>query len=200
MKEQGAALVMSLLVIICLSGLALGMVAASSAERQIAGNARGAAAAGLAADAVIEGVIAEVAAVSDWSVLLAGDRSSAFQDATRRPVTPSRAVVDLDRVTAEVQADTAGTFPLGAGTPVWRLYAWGPLTRLAGLPSSDSGAYVAVWVADDPADGDGVATVDANETIMVHSEAFGFGGTRRSSDAVLGRAPFGVRVLSWRSR
>ena len=198
MKAEGTALVMSLLVIVCLSGLGLGLVVASSAERQIAGNARAAAAVELAAGAAIEGVLSEVAAVPDFGALLSGATSS-FHDTTRQPVTSSRAIVDLDQVTSDLQSDASAAFPLGPNTPAWRLFAWGPLTELAGLPPRDSGAYVAVWLADDPADGDGLPSVDANGTIMLHSEAFGYGGTRRGVDAMIARAPAGVRVLSWRS-
>lgn len=199
MKEQGAALVLALLIIVCLSGIGLGLTAASSAERQIAGNARMAAVTSLAADAAIEGVLSEIAAAPDWNALLSSAVSN-FHDATHRPVTSSRTTIDLDQVTSDIQSDTAGTYPLGPNTPAWRLFAWGPLTRLAGLAPMDSGAYVAVWIADDPADADGVATADTNGTIMVHSEAYGFGATRRGVDAVIARAPVGVRVLNWRSR
>jgi hypothetical protein len=196
-REQGAALVTALLVIVCLSALGLGLVTASSAERQIAGNARGAAALGLAAGAAIEGVIGEIGRAPDWSALLAV-ATSAFQDGSRQPQTPSRTVVDLDAITTELQADATAAFPLGANTPRWRLFAWGPLTRLAGLAASESRAYVAVWIADDASDADGDAWADANGVIMVHSEAFA-GGMRRSADAVLGQALGGVRVLSLRS-
>jgi hypothetical protein len=198
MREQGTALVLSLLVIVCLSGLGLGLVAASSAERQIAGNARGAAAVGLAADAVVEAAMSEAAGFADWSALLAGT-TSRFHDTTHRPLTPSRATIDLDRITADLQLAAAASYPIGVNTPVWQLFAWGPLTALAGLAAGDSGAYVAVWVADDPADTDGLPMADANGTVMLHGEAFGYGATRRSTDAVIARAPAGVRVLSWRN-
>lgn len=199
MKEQGAALVLALLVIVCLSGLGLGLVAAAGSERQIAGNARTAAATALAADAAIEGVLPEIAAAPNWSSVLS-TTTSAFHDTTRRPTTPAQVVVDLDQVTTEIQADASATYPLGANTPAWRLFAWGRLTQLAGLAAGDSGAYVAIWVADDPADADGVPGADTNDTIMIHSEAFGYGASRRSADAVIARAPFGARILSWRSR
>ncbi len=199
MREEGAALVLALLVVVCLSGLGFGLAAAGSAERQIAGNARLAAVASVAADAAIEGVLSEIGAAPDWSVLLSG-ATSAFHDVTHRPLLASRAEIDLDQVTTDLQADAVATYPLGANTPSWRLFAWGPLTRLAGLPAEDSGAYVAVWLADDPADSDGASGSDANGTVMVHSEAFGYGGTRRGADAIVARAPVGVRVLSWRSR
>ena len=199
MREEGAALVLSMLVIACLSGLGLGLVAATSSERQIAGNARGAAATQLAAAAAIEGMLPEIAASPDWSVLLS-TATSWLHDATHRPISLSRTIIDLDQIGTEIQSEAAATYALGANTPRWHLFAWGPLTRLAGLDAVASGAYVAVWIADDPADADNSATNDANGTIMVHSEAFGFGATRRSVDAVIARAPTGVRILSWRSR
>lgn len=197
MNQQGAALVLSLLVIVCLSGLGLGLVAAGTAERHIAGNARRAAETMVAAEAAIEGVLSEIAASANWSLLLSSGVSR-FHDANHRPQAPSRTIVDLDVVTTEIQADAAALYALGTNTPVWRLFAWGPLTTLAGLAARDSGAYVAVWLADDPADADGSAVADANGVIMLHSEAFGYGGTRRSVDVAIARAPTGIRVLSWR--
>jgi len=198
--EGGAALIMALLVIVCLAGLGLGLVATSSAERQISGNVSSAAAIGLAADAVVEGVITEVGAAPDWTLLLSGATVSAFSEGAHQVTTPSAAPLDLDAMTAELQADAAGTFPLGANTPAWRLFGWGTLATLAGIAPSASSAYVAVWVADDPADGDGSASTDANGVIMLHGEAFGRGGSRASADVVLSRTAGGPRVLSWRSR
>jgi hypothetical protein len=197
--EQGAALVMAMLIVACLSGLGLGLVAASTAERQIAGNARGAAATELAAAAAIEGMLPEIAAAPDWSALLSTS-TSWLHAGTHHPITSSRTFIDLDQIGADIQSDAAATYGLGANTPQWRLFAWGPLTELAGLEAQASGAYVAVWIADDPTDGDDSATADANGTIMLHSEAFGYGATRRGADVVIARAPAGVRVLSWRSR
>ena len=198
MSERGGALVISLLVLVCLSGLGLGLVAAGDAERSIAANARRAAETMRAAEAAAEGVLPEIAAASSWTTLLATS-VSAFHEATRKPVVPSRATVDLDVITAELQSDASAVYPLGPNTPVWRLYAWGPLTTMAGLAREEAGTYVAVWLADDPSDGDDLAGADANGIIMVHSEAFGFGRTRRSVDAVVARTAGGVRVLSWRT-
>ena len=198
-NQQGAALVLSLLVVVCLSGVGLGLAAASSAERQIAANARGAVATSAAAEAAVEGVLTEISAAPDWSVWLAGV-TSRFHDATRRPLTPSRVTVDLDQVTTELQAEAATAWPLGPNTPAWRLVAWGTLEALAGLEAGASGAYVAVWAADDPGEADAQASADSNGTIMLHGEAFGFGATRRAVDVVIVRAAAGPRVLSWRSR
>lgn len=199
-RENGAALIMALLVVVCLSGIGLGMASASSAERQISANARKAAAIGLAAGAVVEGVISEFAGAADWSPFVNGTRQSFFNAGAHQVTTASRTSLNLDSITAEIQGDTAATYPLGANTPVWRLFGWGPLTTLAGLPASDSGAYVAVWVADDPSDNDGNAAADANGVVMLHGEAFGYGASRASADVVVKRTAAGPRVLSWRSR
>lgn len=198
-KQQGAALVLSLLVIACLSGLGLGLIAASSADLQIAANTRGAAASALAADSGVEAAISELSIVADWSTWLAG-ATSAFHDTTHQPRVASRAVIDLDQITLDLQAETATLLALGANTPQWRLCAWGPFSTLAGVAASATGAYVAVWVADDPADADGNAASDANGIVQLHGEAFGYGATRRSVDVVIQRAAVGARVLSWRPR
>ncbi len=196
--EQGTALVTSLLVIVCLSALGLGLLAASSAERQIAGYTKGAAAVSAAADAAIDAVLPEIGAAADWSALLASGVST-FHDVTHQPTSASRTVLDLDAVTADLQAEESATFALGANTARWRLFAWAPLARIAGIADTDSGVYVGVWLADDVGDADGVPEADANGIIRVHSEAFGFGRTRRGADAVIARSAAGVRVLSWRS-
>ena len=198
--EAGAALILALLVVVALSGIGLGMVAASSSERQVSANVRNATVIGLAADAVVEGVIGEVAAAPSWTPFVSGARASIFNAGSHQVITPSRTALNLDTITAELQSDAAAAYPLGANTPVWRLFGWGPLTSLAGLPASDSGAYVAVWVADDPSDNDGNASADANGVIMLHGEAFGYGASRASADVVLKRTAAAPRVLSWRSR
>jgi hypothetical protein len=199
-REEGAALVLALLVVVCLSGIGLGMVAASSSERQISSNSRNAAAISLAASAVVEGVIGEVAAAPDWTPLVGGGQTSVFNAGAHQITTPARTPLNLDTITAEIQAGAASTYSLGADTPVWRLFGWGPLTTLAGLPAGDSGAYVAVWVADDPSDNDHDPSTDANGVIMLHGEAFGYGASRAAADVVLKRTAAGPRVLSWRSR
>lgn len=198
--EEGAALILALLVVVCLSGIGLGMVAASSTERRISSNSRNATSINLAASAVIEGVIGEVAATPNWTPLVSGAQSSVFSAGSHQVTTRSRTMINLDTITAEIQSDAASMYSLGADTPVWRLFGWGPLTTLAGLPAGDSGAYVAVWVADDPSDNDGNASTDANGVIMLHGEAFGYGASRASADVVLKRTAAGPRVLSWRSR
>ena len=129
-NQQGAALVLSLLVVVCLSGVGLGLAAASSAERQIAANARGAVATSAAAEAAVEGVLTEISAAPDWSVWLAGV-TSRFHDATRRPLTPSRVTVDLDQVTTELQAEAATAELCRSRSPLSKRTAQRPDARTA---------------------------------------------------------------------
>jgi hypothetical protein len=56
----------------------------------------------------------------------------------------------------------------------------------------DSPMYVAVWVADDPADGtggiaDGNPAVDVNGTLTLHAEAVGPSGTRKVIEVTIAR-------------
>jgi hypothetical protein len=62
------------------------------------------------------------------------------------------------------------------------------------LPANqiNSSMYVAVWVADDPADGtggvmDGDPLSDVNGTLTLHAEAFGPAGTRKVIEVTVAR-------------
>lgn len=197
-RETGSALVVTLGMLVCLTGLGLGVLTTALSERTIAARMQSASGSASAAGAVVEFAFAELAAVADWSLAIDGTAASVFRDGSLRPDTPARRSVDLDAVRASLQHDTAELYPVGADGPVWRLWAWGPLSRLAGVAPGAARDYVALWVADDPADGDGQPEVDANGTVMLHGEAYGDGGTRRAVDAVIGRAEGAVRVFSWR--
>jgi hypothetical protein len=197
-SEQGLALVVCLTVVIALSAIGLGLVAATSTDRLIAANARRGATAEFAAASAVDGVLSELSAMASWSPVVSGALLSAFRGASRQAVLPSGGVLDLDRVTADLQSGTNGAVAPGLDMPVWRLFAWGPLSDLAGVTASPSLPLVAVWVADDEADGDHDAGADANGVIRLHAEAFGAGASRASADARIGRAPDGVHVVSWR--
>ena len=71
--------------------------------------------------------------------------------------------------------------------PAWRLFAWGRIDSILPDDSIDSAGYVAVWVADDPADGDGDPTVDTNGTLTLHAEAYGPSGTRKVIEVTVAR-------------
>jgi hypothetical protein len=47
--------------------------------------------------------------------------------------------------------------------------------------------YVAVWVADDPAETDNDPTADTNGTLTLHAEAYGPGGTHKVIEVTVAR-------------
>lgn len=100
--------------------------------------------------------------------------------------------IDLDARTAELNADAARQWPLGADTPRWRLTAWGV------LPGMPAFRRAAVWIADDVMDGDGIPGEDMNGMLMIHVEAFGPGGASRLVTAHVKREIGTVRTVSWR--
>jgi hypothetical protein len=95
--------------------------------------------------------------------------------------------------TTQLQADTDGLNLWGANNPQWKLFAWGPLADILSNSQIDSTIYVAVWVADDPADSadgatpDGNPLNDSNGVLTLHAEAIGAGGTRKVVEVTVAR-------------
>ncbi len=108
--------------------------------------------------------------------------------------------VDLDARTEDLNREALRRWPLGAGPPRWRLMGWGRLPGpAAGALPDDSFVFrVAVWVADDVMDADGIAAEDDNGLVMIRAEAFGLGGAARAVVAHVRRVEDGVRIVSWR--
>ena len=72
-------------------------------------------------------------------------------------------------------------------------------------PTIDSPLYVAVWIADDPAETDGDPARDGTDAsnpgagiLQLRSQAFGPGGAHRALEVTIARAGVGLRVISWR--
>ncbi len=195
-EDRGAALILALLVTMMLAGAGVSLVVVGDTERRVAANYREAQQVVYAADSAMERTIAELSALPDWSAVLAGGVTSWFADGTRRPRLPSGRTLDLDALTQTLQAgsNAGGTF--GANTPVWRLFAWGPLSGLT--TSVLSSGYLATWVADDPADADNDPMADGNGRLSIHAEAFGFGQSRRAVEAIVERAGAAIRIVALR--
>jgi Tfp pilus assembly protein PilX len=220
------ALIVALLATLVLSAVGLSLMVMASTELLIAGNYRDGVEAFHAAEAALERSIPELAASPDWAAVLAGTAGvrsaapSSFSDAVLSAVLADGRTLDLARLTnllncphvfppsatpcTAAQMDhAAGERPWGANNPRWRLYANGPLPALAA--GVDSPFYLAVWVADDPAENDADPAHDGIDVsnpgtgiLQVRSEAFGPGGARRAVEATLGRAGAGLRIISWR--
>jgi hypothetical protein len=101
--------------------------------------------------------------------------------------------------TAQLQAETDSLNLWGGNNPNWKLFAWGPMSELLPNGSVYSPYYVAVWVADDPADAvpgaqggagdnpDNNALADSNGTLTLHAEAIGPTGTRKVIEVTVAR-------------
>jgi hypothetical protein len=168
-REQGVVLVTVLMASMLLIALATGLVAVTTIETLVSANYRSASEGLFAAEAGVDLVIADLSSVADWSTVLAGG-SAASCPVVRRPDEPD-----------------------------WRLRLCGRLDDLLGGGRLDSQFTIAVWVADDAADGDGQPLSDSNNVLVVRGEAFGPMGVSRAVEAVVERAAAGIRVVSWRA-
>jgi len=100
---------------------------------------------------------------------------------------PGGGTMTLTAATAQLQAESDAAAQWGANNPRWRLFAWGPISDMLPNSTIDSPMYVAVWIADDPAEADGDATADTNGTLTLHAEAFGPMGTRKVIEVTIAR-------------
>ena len=193
------------LVTVLLTGvllLAFGMAATfmAGAETAIAAADRSGREALYAAEGAAEAARAELAGVPSWDAVLGGQLSVFHDTGLMAHLPDGPLAVDLAKRTAVLQA-AADRTGVGVDTPRWRLFAWGPASMLLPAPVAVGPYYLAVWVADDPADGDGDPLTDANGIVTVHAEAYGPSGVRRAVECVVSRgSETGSRpiVLSWR--
>jgi len=209
--ERGSALIIALMAMMLLTGLAAGLVMVSTTETKIASNYSTGQEALYAADAAVERVMQDLLMVPRWNDILQGTSHSAFIDGSMgAPKTlPGGGLLRLcdstgpdcgtATATGQLQAETDTANLWGGNNPRWRLFAWGPLNSILPASEVDSAMYVAVWVADDPADAlpdaqgnpgptpDDNPLVDSNGTLMLRAEAYGPGGARKVVEATIAR-------------
>ena len=187
--ETGSALIIALMAMLLLTALGAATVMVSRTETAIANNYRNSQEALYAADAAVERVIQDLLMVPRWNDILGGSIQSGFIDgaAAAQKTLPGGGKLTLAAATTQLQLETDTANNWGANNPQWRLYAWGPLSELMPDASIDSPMYVAVWVADDPAESDGDPLSDANGTLTLHAEALGPGGTRKVIEVTVAR-------------
>jgi type II secretory pathway pseudopilin PulG len=224
---RGMALVVSLIVLGVLSGLGLALLTIFASEPGTNANQRDAALALYAADAALELAVHELAALADWTPVLAGLVASGRVDGapSGTRLLPGGDQVDLSslsngltcgRPVACSEAERAAMTverPWGPNNPRWRLFIHGPPGSL-GLPGLEA-HYLAVWVGDDATERDGDPTVDCGSgapdegrgMVRCHALAIGPRSARRAIEAVIvrrcggadGTGPCapGIRVQSW---
>src|SRR5688572_9948336 len=197
-REEGTALIIALMSMMLLTALGAAVVMVSNTESQIAGNYRNSQEALYAADAAAERVVQDLLMIPRWNDILSGSAKSAFVDGAinSQKTMPGGGRVTLcdqpnppcaaNTATGQLQAETTTANLWGADNPSWQLFAWGPLNEiLPGIASSPM--YVAVWIADDPAEADGNPLADVNGTLTVHAEAYGPSGTRKVVEVTVAR-------------
>jgi hypothetical protein len=185
--EEGSALIIALVSTVLLTSLGLGLVMLTDTEGAIASNYRAGNESLYAADAAVERVMQDVLLVPRWNDILSGAVKSSFVDGTLTPTLPSGWPADLTAMTNELQSQSDATAPWAANNPVWRLFAYGPMADLLGTGTVQSGAYLAVWVADDPAETDDNPAVDSNGVLTVYGQAIGQSGTIRAVEVTLAK-------------
>jgi hypothetical protein len=211
-SERGTGLILALVFVLLVSALAATVVITSRTETLIAANFRAGREALYAAEGGISQAIRDLTAIADWDTVLTGAVASSFTHGapigSRR--LPGGDVVVLccgpSSLTGDVQVRADAGHSWGADTPQWVIFAWGPASSWLPPAAIHSPVYIAVWIADDPADGDGDPAADNNGVLRVHAQALGPTGARRIVEAVVTRPSIGspalpapgVRVLSWR--
>lgn len=195
-NETGSALIIALMSMMLLTALGAAVVMVTRTETMIASNYSNAQEALYAADAAVERVMQDLLMVPRWDDVLGGITKSAFVDgaanaAITLPGGGSLTLCDTacpaTTATGQLQQVTDTADMWGPNNPQWRLFAYAPLRELLPNNQIDSAMYVAVWVADDPAEEDSNPLADTNGTLTLHAEAYGPGGTRKVIEVTVAR-------------
>jgi len=195
--EEGAAVLLVLIVVLVLAGLAFAGVSLADLEGGASANDARAFSVTYAADAAMERAIHDLDRTPDWSQVLSGTVSSPLRDPAPQPRAPWAELLDIGAMTVDVQRDAN----LGAGPDQtrWRVFLAGPLAAMLPDTPAEVLPYVVAWVGDDPADGDGDPSTDANQVVRVRVRALGPRAGRADREAVMERVP-GSGVVRVRSR
>jgi hypothetical protein len=197
-SERGAALIIALMSVMLLTALGAAVVMVSNTETMISGNYRNSQEALYAADAGIERVVQDLLMIPRWNDILSGSVQSAFVDGSMTTVKSlpwgggrmtlcCSGTASAPDATYQLQAATDSLNQWGADNPQWKLFAYGPLASMLSNQSIDSPMYLAIWVADDPADDDGNPLADNNGVLTLHAEALGPSGTRKVIEVTVAR-------------
>jgi PilX N-terminal len=195
-SERGVALIIALMATLLLSALGMGLVMTSMTETMITNNYRDSGEAMYAADAGIERVMQDLLTVPDWNGILAGGVQSSFIDGapTGERVLHDGSTIDLGIATNMLNCNKATTCsaaemnawtedrPYETNNPRWQLFAYSPLADVIETGTVLSPMYVAVWIADDPAENDGNPAADGDADhgggiLLLRAQAFGPNGS-----------------------
>ena len=209
-RDRGSALVIALMAAALLSVFGLALAVLSTTEMMVASSYATGQELLYAAESGLEIGERELARLPDWNTVLAGLSQSAWihGDPAAAQMLEDGSAIRLDEATnlancgkptpcssPEMTATTDGR-PWGLNNPHWRLFAFGPFNH----------SYVAVWVADNPADNDADPLADGTAPtnpgagiVALRSEAFGVGGAHKVLESTFHRVsgPVDIGRLSW---
>jgi hypothetical protein len=181
------ALITSLFATALLACLGMSLVLLGSAEATLAGHDVQAQAAGHAAHAALALASSELRALPSWTgVVLPGAPDicatpGRFVDDSLPRAPWDGSAIDLHALTLKRQADSDAAAPPGVAPPVWRLFEYGPISRIVPSDAHRHPHYVVVWAAD-----------GREGTVRLHATALGPSGTMSSLDASVARLPDGT--------
>jgi hypothetical protein len=177
---------------VLVGGLVAAALPLALTESSAAAHARDAVVWRTSAEGALEVALRALEDTATWEPVLAGT--------VRGPIYES-AGLDVAALEAEITREWGARLDRGADTPRWSLFAVGPAALWLGpTPAGVPTAALAVWVADDGADGDGDRERDSNGRVMVHAEAIGAMGGRASLTALVervGSTPGPLRRVAW---
>jgi hypothetical protein len=203
LADDGVALVMTMMLTGLLTALGLALTMLATVETWLSAGLRTSQELTYAADAALTRVQVDLTASSDWTVLAGAGTTiaSTFDDGRASVSLADGTVVDLVKETQALQIESDRRCGLSASDPTcpeWRLFAHAWVDTLVPGRIASSPLYVAAWIADDPSDGDPDPQTDRNGRLLVRAQAFGPRASRRSIEAILGRAPAGTRIVAWK--
>ena len=186
------ALLVSLFATTLLAGLGLALVLLGSAESTLAARDVRAQAAAHAAHAALSLAEAEIRSRSNWGgVLTAGvsvdtcAEPGGFADSSLTPPAPwDGSALDLHALTAKRQSVSHGQVPSGMSDPVWRLFDYGPISRLVPSDARRHPHYVVVWAAD-----------GGGGTVLLYATAMGPAEVVASVEATVARGAGGTSLV-----
>lgn len=201
--ERGIALLHVVLLMTLVTTAAAGAALLARVEVLLAYSHQSERDAAYAAQAILAATLQELDRAPDWDAVLSGGALASFADG---PAAGSKRIAGGGAI--EVCCG-AGSMTLraraedGAG---WQPFGWCSLSSLLDLADAPR-YYLAAWVVDDYDDSDGNVATDANDQLMVRTEAATPIGVRRALEVLIARAGLdaatgtrapGVRILSWR--
>jgi hypothetical protein len=184
-------LLIAMMALSVLTALAATLVLGTVTETAVASSYREGVETFYAAEAAVEFVIQDLAAVPDWEGIVAGEEVSSFVDGPPLGVRRVGAVLfDLAAATDDVGAATRGY----DDEREYRIYANGRLADMIPDAAAGSPYYVVVWIA-----GIGATEIERRSAISVVGRAYGPTGSRRSvvMSVIRPDSEEMVRIMSW---